>query len=459
LTQITGYGTGQSAQRAPGRDTGHAADTCASRGQADGGAWHADGAGHVNAARWPDVAMIPDSRARAAVARALFRRVTARLPVRVVTAVGTTGGGGEGAPRLLLHRPGDFYRRLGAGGLIGFGESYMAGDWDADNLPGLLSVFAARMTTLVPRPAQALRRWYMPRMPAAEDGTPDGARRNIQRHYDLSNDLFALFLDETMTYSAAEFDDLDGSLSPPLAEAKEDSLAKAQRRKVDRILDLAAVGPGSRVLEIGTGWGELAIRAARRGARVDSITLSQEQRELARGRAARAGVAGRVSINLRDYRDATGSYDAIVSVEMIEAVGDTYWPVFFATLDRLLAPGGRIGLQAITMAHDRMLATRNSYTWIHKYIFPGGVIPSARAIEREATRASLRVTARRAFGPHYARTLQLWRARFCQHASEVDALGFDAVFRRMWTLYLAYSEAGFRSGYLNVQQFALEHAP
>ncbi len=462
MTQITGYGTGKGARRAVGRGAGRGADAGAILGTRDGardGACPVDGTRLVDPARWPDVAKIPAGRARAAVARALLRQVTARLPVRVVTAGRTAGGGGEGAPRLLLHRPGDFYRRLGAGGLIGLGESYMAGDWDADDLPGLLSVFAAQVATLVPRPLQSLRRWYVPRTPAAEDGTPEGARQNVRRHYDLSNELFALFLDETMTYSAAEFDDPGGTLSPPLAEAQEDSLAQAQRRKIDRILDLASVGPGSRVLEIGTGWGELAIRAAGRGARVDSITLSQQQRELAIDRAARAGVADRVAIDLRDYRDARGSYDAIISIEMIEAVGDTYWPVFFAALKRLLAPGGRISLQAITMPHDRMLATRTSYTWIHKYIFPGGVIPSARAVEEAAGHASLKVTARRSLGPHYARTLQLWRARFCEHDGDVDALGFDAIFRRMWTFYLAYSEAGFRSGYLNVHQFGLEHAP
>ncbi len=386
------------------------------------------------------------------MARALFNRVAARLQVQVVTADGApTGGGGDGAPRLLLHRPSDFYRRLGTSGLIGLGESYMAGDWDSGDLPGLLTVFASQVATLVPPRLQWLRRWYVPRMPPAEDATPDGARRNVHRHYDLSNELFALFLDDTMTYSAAEFGDTGGSLSG--------SLAEAQRRKIDRILDLAAVGRGSRVLEIGTGWGELAIRAAHRGALVDSITLSQRQRELALDRASRAGVADRVEISLRDYRDATGSYDAIVSVEMIEAVGDRYWPVFFAALTRLLAPGGRIGLQAITMPHDRMLATRASYTWIHKHIFPGGVIPSVHAVEQAAGTASLRVTAQRALGAHYARTLRLWRERFCLHASEIDALGFDEVFRRMWTFYLAYSEAGFRSGYLNVHQFALEHTP
>jgi cyclopropane-fatty-acyl-phospholipid synthase len=344
----------------------------------------------------------------------------------------------------------------------------MAGDWDSDDLAGLLTIMARQMDRLVPRWLQWLRAVYVARPPAHWDANPEGARRNVHQHYDLSNDMFALFLDETMSYSAALFEREPGQLQPApdgpaptgrAAALPADTLAAAQHRKIDRILDVAGVGPGSRVLEIGTGWGELAIRAAGRGARVLSITVSAEQQALAQQRIAEAGLADRVTVELRDYREVTGQYDAIVSVEMIEAVAERYWPEYFRALDRLLAPGGRIGLQAINMAHHRMVATRRTKTWILKYIFPGGLIPSVTAIEenlREHT--TLEITGRHDFGQHYARTLQIWRDRFGAVTDDLDKLGFDAVFRRMWELYLAYSEAGFRSGYLQVSQLLLTRA-
>ena len=171
---------------------------------------------------------------------------------------------------------------------------------------------------------------------------------------------------------------------------------------------------------------------------------------------AEAGLAGQVSVELRDYRDIDGTFDAICSVEMLEAVGERYWDGYFTALDQHLAPGGRIALQTITMAHDRMLATRHTYTWIHKYIFPGGLLPSVTAIENSLTSATrLRITAREDLGPHYAETLKIWRERFCAHSDEVDRLGFDEVFNRMWTFYLSYSEAGFRAGYIGVSQLTL----
>ncbi|MEV4188079.1 class I SAM-dependent methyltransferase, partial [Streptosporangium canum] len=206
-------------------------------------------------------------------------------------------------------------------------------------------------------------------------------------------------------------------------------------------------------LEIGTGWGELALRAARRGAVVVSITLSQEQWELARARVADAGLSDRVEILLADYREVSGGYDAIVSVEMIEAVGARYWPVYFAALERLLAPGGRIAIQAITMPHERMLATLDTHTWVRKYIFPGGMLPSVTAIEGNL--GGLRITDRLSLRADYAETLRLWRERYLERVDAVGALGFDDTFHRMWTLYLAYSEAGFRSRYLDVWQFTL----
>ncbi|WP_410809712.1 class I SAM-dependent methyltransferase [Micromonospora sp. 067-2] len=404
----------------------------------------------VDRARWPDVAAVANAPLRGRVAAALLNRVAGRLPFRVRHPDGrVTGAQG---PTLVLHRPQALHQRLGAAGLIGFGESYQAGDWDADDLTGLLSVLATDLATLVPPQLQWLRHLHGARSPRATRNTLDGSRRNIHHHYDLSNDLFALFLDDTMSYSSALFE------GDPSAAGLAD-LAPAQHRKIDRLLDAAAVGPGSRVLEIGTGWGELAIRAARRGARVDSVTLSAEQRTLALRRAAEAGVGDRVDVRLCDYREipeTPGGYDAILSVEMIEAVGERYWPEYAITLDRHLGLDGRAGLQLITMADDRLRATRGSYTWIHKYIFPGGLIPSVEAIERTlAAHTTLAVLDRFAFGAHYAATLRLWRERFTDRADHVAALGFDATFRRTWEFYLSYCEAGFRTGYLDVHQLVL----
>jgi len=321
----------------------------------------------------------------------------------------------------------------------------MAGDWSSDDPVGLLNEFAKSITELVPPVLQRLRHLAVVRPPRSQHNSRAQARRNIAEHYDLSNDLFAEFLDETMTYSSALFD------TRPASPA---DLPDAQRRKIDRLLDTARVGPGSRMLEIGTGWGELCLRAAARGAHVRSITLSAEQQRLALHRVAAAGLSDRVDIDLCDYRDVDGRYDAVLSVEMIEAVGYRFWPTYFQMLDRLVVPGGRVAIQAITMPHDRMLGTRNTYTWIQKYIFPGGMLPSAEAIIGITERHTrLRTVDMFSLRPHYAETLRLWRERFVERRDALAALGFDDVFHRMWQLYLAYSEAGFKSGYLDVYQW------
>jgi cyclopropane-fatty-acyl-phospholipid synthase len=395
--------------------------------------------------RWPGLEVVPRAPVRAMVARLLFGRAVRQLDLRVLRPGGTTlGRGGPGSPTMRIERDRELFRRLGATGKIGFGEAYMVGAWTADDPAAVLT--ALGRADIVPRWLEWLRRWYVARQPAAEENDIAGARENISRHYDLSNELFALFLDETMTYSSGWFE-------------PGDSLADAQRRKIDAILDLAAVGAGSRVLEIGTGWGSLAIRAAQRGATVTTLTISTEQQRLARERIAAAGVADMVDVQLRDYRDASGRYDAVVSVEMIEAVGEAYWPVFFRTIDKVLAPGGRVAVQTITIDHRRMRAIRSKHTWVQKYIFPGGVIPSLQAIE-ETLRAhtSLRVVGRRDLGQSYAQTLAHWRRRFLANWPEIHRLGFDETFRRMWEYYLAYCEAGFRVGYLDDSQLALARA-
>jgi len=394
--------------------------------------------------RWPALAEPKRAPLRAAAARLAIRRAVQRAGVHLTFPDGTSLGPTAG-PLLEVRRPSAFFTRLGREGKIGFGEAYMAGDWDAPYLVDVLDAMARRVDTLVPPKMQWIRRIYEPAHPTREDNDRDGARRNIARHYDLSNDLFATFLDESMTYSSALF-----------AGGAEESLTEAQARKMDRLLDVTGVGPGSRVLEIGTGWGAMALRAALRGARVTTVTLSEEQAALARKRVQQSGMSSAVDVRVEDYRDVTGQFDAVLSVEMIEAVGERWWPEYFRTLEKRLAPGGRIGLQTILMAHDRLQATKASWTWIHKYIFPGGLIPSAQAIRQTVSDyTNLQVVEQSNFGESYAITLRRWRDLFDARSERIERLGFDRTFRRMWDFYLAYSEAGFRSGYLDVAQLVL----
>ena len=411
---------------------------------------------------WPGLHVVPTgprARLSSRIARRLFISAVSRLPVSVRLADDVRPLG-RGGPEMVVHDPDEFFARIGSAGLIGFGEAYLTRAWEADDLGGVLTVLAAELPRLVPTSLQRLRAAYVARPPRHQKSSVRNAQANIGHHYDLSNDLFETFLDETMTYSSALFDDSHPGLSAGLDR---EVLREAQARKIERLLDATGVGPGTRLLEIGTGWGELAIRAARRGAIVDSVTLSVEQQSLARQRISAASAdgsfdAGQVSVELCDYRRITGErrYDAICSVEMIEAVGFDYWDDYFRILDRLLAPGGKVGIQAITMPHDRMLATRRTYTWINKYIFPGGFLPSVEAIEEiTRTRTSLRATDRLSFGAHYAATLHAWDVAFLAARDRVAELGFDETFVRMWHFYLEYSRAGFASGYLDVEQIVL----
>ncbi len=422
---------------------------------------------------WPGLEVVPTG-PRAAVAARIFRRIFTvamrRLDVTVDLAATATRPAqrlGRGGPVATVHRPEEFFARVGSQGLIGFGEAYLTGVWDADDLGGFLGVLSAEMADLVPRPLQRLRALYVARPPRFHRNTTDQTRGNIAHHYDLSNDMFELFLDPTLSYSAALFDsdvtrsrDEVGALlragAPYAVESggpTREDLEPAQARKLERLLDATGVTEGSRVLEIGSGWGELALRAARRGARVTTITLSSEQQALARERIAAAGMSERVDVELLDYRAVTGQFDAVVSIEMIEAVGHEYWQTYLETIERVLVPGGRVGIQAITMPHDRMLATKQTYTWINKYIFPGGFLPSVQVLDdlsREHT--DLRLTGRLSMGLHYAETLRLWDEAFTARHDEVLALGFDETFLRMWHFYLEYSRAGFASTYLDVNQ-------
>lgn len=389
---------------------------------------------------------------RGAVAKRIVHATVSGMDVRLRYPDGTeVGGGGPDSPVLEVVRPGAMYRRLEAHPKIGLGEAYMAGDWraaDGTDLAQALMPFAARMGALVPKPLLSMRAVVDRAIPRWQRNTLEGSRTNISAHYDLSNDLFAAFLDPSLSYSSAMFD-----RSVPVADQ---DLHEAQGRKVETILDAASVGEGSRVLEIGTGWGELAIRAARRGATVVSVTLSAEQRTLAMERIAAAGFADRVEVRLQDYREVTGEFDAVVSVEMIEAVGEEYWDTYFSKIDDVLAPGGAVAIQAILMEHHRLLATRRSFGWIQKYIFPGGLIPSLQAI-REVTRdhTGLRVADVHSFGTDYAETLRRWRHTFDSRWPEIRPLGFDETFKRMWEFYLAYCEAGFATHYLDVAQIRM----
>lgn len=391
-----------------------------------------------------------------ALAEGLTKQAVSRVPVRVRYPDGhVVGGGGATSPVIDLLKPDALFHRMAEHPKIGLGEAYMHGEWAAapgTDLADALTPFARSISALLPSYVTRLRRVVDRAIPASTRNSLTAAKRNIEAHYDLSNDLFAAFLDPSMTYSSAVFDE-----ARPFAEQ---DLGEAQRRKIDAILDHARVGDGTRLLEIGSGCGELALRAARRGAHVTTITLSSEQLDLAQRKIEEAGLADRVEIRLQDYREVSGTFDAVVSVEMIEAVGEEYWPAYLEAIDRALVPGGIAVIQAITMDHHRMLATRNSYGWIQKHIFPGGLIPSVAALRHIAEEQThLRISLVNAFGLHYAHTLRRWRQRFLAQWPVISRLGFDEVFGRKWEFYLAYSEAGFASGYLDVAHLVLVKQP
>lgn len=348
------------------------------------------------------------------------------------------------AARLRIHDWG-FFRRIVTGGEIALGEAYVDGLWDSDDVALLLELIHRNAAVFNARAGEAsvLRRWAERAIRWRLRNTRRGSPRNVAAHYDLGDDLFALFLDDSMSYSSAIF------------AAPDEPLEAAQRRKIEALLDLADVREGHEVLEIGCGWGALALQAARRGARVTGVTLSANQYDHARRRVHEAGLAGRVAIELRDYRTLQGSFDRILSVEMIEAVGHRYLPEFFAVLERTLAPAGRVALQAITVPDQAYDAYRRGSDWLRKYIFPGGLAPSLTALSEAATRAStLVVESVRNIGPHYARTLRHWRERFDARAADAERLGYGPAFRRLWHYYLAYCEAGFAAGTFGDLQIA-----
>ncbi|PWR23336.1 SAM-dependent methyltransferase [Zavarzinia compransoris] len=336
-------------------------------------------------------------------------------------------------------------KRILLKGGIGFAESHLAGEWDSPDLVALLGIAnvndalldkvldGAPVTRLLARLGHALNR-----------NSRSGSRRNIAHHYDLGNRFYGAWLDPSMTYSAAVF--------PPGV----DDLAGAQAAKYDLLAGKLGLGPDHHLLEIGCGWGGFAERAAASfGCRVTAVTISAEQYAFARRRIFEAGLAERVEIRLQDYRDIRGRFDHIASIEMFEAVGERYWPVFFDRVAALLAPGGRAALQVITIAETYFPRYRRHVDFIQKYVFPGGMLPSPAAFERAAAAAGLARGEVTAHGPDYARTLAAWRGRFLAAFDDLRPLGFDDRFRRLWTYYLAYCEAGFRTASIDVMQVAL----
>ena len=343
--------------------------------------------------------------------------------------------------------PGVYWRLL-TGGSLAAAEAWIAGDWETSQLTALLQILALNSRVLgrlesgfrwLSRPVERLRHW-------TRRNHRQQARENIAAHYDLGNAFYAQFLDENLLYSSALF-----------ADDNQD-LADAQQAKMARLCEQLALTPADHLLEIGTGWGAMAEYAARHyGCRVTTTTLSQEQYRWASERIARAGLQDRVQVLLCDYRDLTGEFDKLVSIEMIEAVGQRYLPTFFKTCQARLRPGGKMALQAITIQDQRYRDYSKSVDFIQRYIFPGGFLPSITAMNDLMTRHTDFVV-RNLFdmGPDYARTLAHWRQRFNHAWQEIEKLGFDNRFRRMWLYYFGYCEAGFNARTISVVQLTAE---
>lgn len=340
-----------------------------------------------------------------------------------------------------------FYSKAALGGDVGFGESYQDGDWTTPDLTAVLSVFAANLRhfddrsmrlTWPTRLANAVRHRLRP-------NSQRGSRRNIREHYDLGNDFYAKFLDRTMMYSCA------------IHRSADQTLEQAQLEKIGAMAALARIDAGCHVLEIGTGWGGFAIETVRRtGCRMTTVTISEEQHRLALARVREEGLEDRIDVRLCDYRDLEGSFDRIVSIEMLEAVGHKYLPAFFSTCDRLLKPGGLLALQVITIPDQRYEAYRSGCDWIQKHIFPGGFLPSLGALCGAARDHSRLVVEKlENIGPHYATTLREWRRGFEANWPAIRDMGFDERFRRTWDYYFAYCESGFAERAIGTLQLVM----
>ena len=378
-----------------------------------------------------------------AFARRLFTVAVARLKVGSLTIESPAGGsrvidsGNPGPSATLLVRDSAFYRRMVLGGEIGFGEAYQDGLCDSPDLVAVIELAALnrRAVDLNSGPMRLLARGKAISLHRRRSNTVAQSKDNIHEHYDMGNDFFRLFLDETMTYSSAVF------------EEEGQPLADAQRNKYRRICERAHIGESDHVLEIGTGWGGFAIYAAGEyGCRVTTITISQEQMALAVERIEGVGLAELIDVQLLDYRNVTGTYDKIVSIEMFEAVGAEYFETFFSKCAEALHPGGRLVMQVITVPDDAFERQKKGVNWIQKYIFPGGVLPSLAEMERCNAHTGLVLDSADDIGAHYAVTLHQWRERFRDRIDDVRALGYDDRFINTWDYYLAACEAGFLTG-------------
>lgn len=351
-------------------------------------------------------------------------------------------GNGEHGVTLQVHDEAMFGRVL-ARGDIGLAEAYLDGQWDAPDVTALLLLLARNRPALKQAVygswanlvAARIRHWL-------NRNSRAGSKRNIMAHYDLGNNFYRLWLDHSMSYSSALYRSGDDG-----------SLETAQQAKYRRILDRLQAAPGQQVLEIGCGWGGFARMAAADGLALTGLTLSPAQLVWAQNRAPAA------DLRLQDYRDLNESFDHVVSIEMFEAVGERWWPTYFASVAKALRPGGKAVIQSITIADDLFADYRKGTDFIQQYIFPGGMLPSRQAFRAAAQKAGLAVTDEFAFGHDYARTLAEWRAAFERNWPQIAALGFDDSFRRLWRLYLCYCEAGFLAGNIDVVQFELAHAP
>lgn len=384
------------------------------------------------------------------LSRWFLRRLLSRIAIgrlTVVTPEGECLHSGNAAPgpqATLILKNWRAMRRVLLDGDIGLAEAYRDGELDTPDLTALIELGARNDATLRRLVSGAWPvRLYNRFRHMLNANTRAGSRRNIMAHYDLGNDFYGQWLDASMMYSSA------------LYEKPTETLEAAQQRRLDRIVAMLGLSGGEHVLEIGCGWGALAERLAREGCRVTAITLSPAQLETARQRIAKAGLAERVSLHLQDYRDISGQFDRIVSIEMIEAVGHAYWPSYFATLQRSLRPGGCAVLQAITIDDTVFEAYRQGTDFIQRYIFPGGCLPSVPALAHQAEGAGLTVVEQLDFGESYALTLNEWRRRFLERWTTVAQLGFDEPFRRLWEYYLCYCEAGFRAQTIDVSLIAL----
>ena len=381
----------------------------------------------------------------------LVRRVlapTTRLCAGSLTVVLPDGrkvhleSGAPGPQAELVINDYNFARRLLAAGEIGFGEAYLQGEWESPHLETLIELMSVNRRVIDDvMPGRFVQRMLQLLGHMLNRNTRSGARQNIQAHYDLGNNFYQTWLDQTMTYSSAVFAPGDNDL------------AAAQERKYRLLAERAAVRPGENVLEIGCGWGGFAEFAGRElGCKVTGLTISKEQFDFASERIRKAGLADRVTIALRDYRDEHGTFDRIVSIEMFEAVGEGFWPEFFRQMRERLRPGGTAGLQVITIAEWLWPSYRREVDFIRRYIFPGGMLPTATIMRSLGEKSGLPMLNEWAFRQDYATTLAQWRERFLAAWPKLKPLGFDERFRSMWEYYLSYCEGGFRGGSIDVRQ-------